>query len=220
MRTALLEKSVPDFPTLLESSKEGDHDAFGQLWDLYLANPLSKAATLELPCSMQSRVRASDLVSDTARRVWEHLRDFRGRTPEELRSWARTILRCELRRAHEKDRPLEGDLRIDRPSPGDAGDERLDLEDSKARSPSSLVGDAEEAERLKREHSELEWRLLILWGEDRSWKDVADILDSEFGDRREPDAWRMYLKRLIIEQKTKRGISDGHRRRHPGRPPG
>jgi DNA-directed RNA polymerase specialized sigma24 family protein len=209
MRTVLLEKSVPDFPTLLESSKEGDHDAFGQLWDLYLANPLSKTATLELPRPMQSRVRASDLVSDTARRVWEHLRDFRGRTPEELRSWARRILRRELRRAHEMDRPLEDDLRIDRPSLGDAGDRRLDLEDPKARSPSSVVGDAEEAGRLKRELSELQLRLLILKFEGRSWKAIADILDSEFGDRRGPDAWRMYSIRLIDELRKKRGTSDG-----------
>src|SRR5262249_44639278 len=129
MQTVLLEKPAPDFPTLLESSQGGDREAFGQLWELYLANPLSTTATLNLPRPMQSRVRASDLISDTARRVWEHLRDFRGRTPEELRSWARTILRRELRRAHEKDRRLEEDLRIDRPRPGNAGDERLDLED-------------------------------------------------------------------------------------------
>jgi DNA-directed RNA polymerase specialized sigma24 family protein len=212
MRTVPSEKSAPDadFLTLLESSQGGDREAFGRLWELYLAKPLSKTATLELPLQIQGRVRASDIVSDTACRIWQHLRDLRGRTPEELRGWARTILRRELHRAIEKHGRPEEKLSIDRPASGDAAGQRLDLKDTKTRSPSSVVGDAEEVERLKREHSELEWRLLVLWGEDRSWKDVADILDSEFGDRREPDTWRMYLKRLIIEQKKKRGISDGH----------
>jgi DNA-directed RNA polymerase specialized sigma24 family protein len=211
MQTVPLEKSAPkaDFLTLLGSSQEGDCKAFGQLWELYLEEFLSKTATLKLPRRMRSRVGASDLVSDTARRIWEHLRDFRGRTPEELTGWARTILCRELHRAHEKDRRLEEDFSIDRPTPGDAGDERLELKDTKTRSPSSEVGVKEEAERLKRGCSELEWRLLILWGENRSWKDVADILDSEFGDRRKPDAWRVYLMRLIREQQKKRGISDG-----------
>jgi DNA-directed RNA polymerase specialized sigma24 family protein len=211
MRTELSEKSVPGaFLPLLETSQGGDHAAFGRLWELYLADSLSKTATRELPRQVQSRVRASDLVSETALRIWEHLRDFRGRTPEELRGWAGTILRRELHRAWTKYGCGKENLSIDRAASGDAGDERLDLEDPKARSLSSEVGVKEEVERLEREVSKLEWRLLKLWAVDRSWKDVADILESEFGDRREPDAWRMYLKRLIIEQKKKRGISDGH----------
>jgi DNA-directed RNA polymerase specialized sigma24 family protein len=210
MRTVLVEKSAPegDFLLLLEMSQGGDHAAFGRLWERYLADFLSKTATRDL--AMQSRVRASDIVSNVAMRVWEHLRDFRGRTPEELVGWARTILQHELSRAHKKDERLKKMVSVDRAAIGDSGDEWLDVKDTKTHSPSSVIGKAEEVERLKQEHSELEWRLLILWGEKCSWKDVADILDSEFGDRREPDAWRMYAKRLILEQRKKRGISDGH----------
>lgn len=211
MRTPLADSTEPSaaFRPLLEASQGGDNNAFGRLWELYLEESLSKLATKRLPRQMQGRVRTSDIVSDAARRVWEHLRDFRGRTPEELRGWARRILSRELARASERDRRRKDIVRLERPADGESSGERLDVRDTKTHSPSSEVGNAEEVERLKQDHSELEWRLLVLWGEDRSWKDIADILDSEFGDRRGPDAWRMYLKRLIIEQKKKRGISDG-----------
>jgi hypothetical protein len=119
-------------------------------------------------------------------------------------------LRRELHRAQEKDRRLEQELSIDRPAAGDAGDVWLSLKDPKTPSPSSEVGLKEEVERLERELSKLEWRLLILKGvEGHSWTAIADILYSEFGERRGPDAWRMYSIRLINALRQNRGTSHG-----------
>lgn len=81
-----------EFQRLMDAVRNGQADAFGQLFESFRKHLLSLAHR-ELPAGLRGKVGASDLVQNTAFDAHSAFRAFRGSTTEEYYAWLRTILR-------------------------------------------------------------------------------------------------------------------------------
>jgi RNA polymerase sigma-70 factor, ECF subfamily len=105
---------------LLQSAREGNPQALGELLELYRGY-LSLMARLQIGRLLQGKVDAADLVQDTFLEAHRNFGNFRGETEAELICWLRQILAATLanvvRRYHgtqrrnvRLERQLEDDL--------------------------------------------------------------------------------------------------------------
>ena len=76
---------------LLESARDGDSLALGQLLELYRGY-LALLARLQIGRRLQGKVDAADLVQETFLEAHRHFAQFRGTVEAELISWLRQIL--------------------------------------------------------------------------------------------------------------------------------
>lgn len=88
--------SVPPDPVkLLQAARCGDHEARGQLLELY-RNYLRLLARLQIGRRLQGKADPSDLVQDAFLAAQREFEQFRGNTEGELVDWLRQILASKL----------------------------------------------------------------------------------------------------------------------------
>src|SRR5690349_12717811 len=80
---------------LLQSAREGNPQALGELLELYRGY-LSLMARLQIGRLLQGKVDAADLVQDTFLEAHRNFGNFRGETEAELICWLRQILAATL----------------------------------------------------------------------------------------------------------------------------
>jgi RNA polymerase sigma-70 factor (ECF subfamily) len=107
-----------DVAVLLQSAREGDGAALGQILE-HFRNYLTLLARLQVDRRLQSKVDESDLVQGVFLEAHRDFAQFRGTTEGELMVWMRQILASNLadavRRYHgssRRDVRLERDLRV------------------------------------------------------------------------------------------------------------
>jgi RNA polymerase sigma-70 factor, ECF subfamily len=87
--------ATPDPEQLVCLARAGNGRALGQLLEQY-RNYLAMLARLQIGRRLQGKVDASDLVQETFMEAHRDFGQFRGSTEQELASWLRRILACNL----------------------------------------------------------------------------------------------------------------------------